>query len=133
MKNILLSILVFFAFVSVSMAQTDTGEIDRDGRIVYERVFNQTSVDIEQRIVVDDSLYTIFDHRGAFRIGTQKGYNKFPYSMFVKYKATRSLIYMTIKYEFVGNELVVTSKNTHDDLTFPVGIQYYIVVRYTKK
>lgn len=127
--------LLFGLFLTSSLcfAQTDTGEIDKKGRKVYERLFEGASVEISQSETIDEDLFEVFDSRGVFRIGAQQDYNSFPWDMLVKYERGRSLLFMSVKYEFVGNKLVITAKNTIDDLVFPLGVQYYIVVRYTKK
>lgn len=132
MKRIML-ILVLVLLPLVNFAQTDTGELDKDGRIIYERVFDNASVEVEETHLIDEDLYRIFDHRGMFRIGKQENYNKFPFKMFVKYKAERRLLILNVNYVFEGNNMIITAKNSVDEITFPLGIQYYIVVRYTKK
>ena len=125
--------LILLLFTVGAFAQTDTGQIDKDGRIIYEKIIDEASVDIEHTHVIDEDLYRIFDDRGLFRIGTQQGFNQFPFTMFVKYKAEKTMLYMNVNYRFEGNRIIVTAKNTIDDLQFPLGIQYYIVIRYTKK
>lgn len=125
--------LIFLLLTVASFAQTNTGELDRDGRIIYEKIFEDASIDVEEIKVIDEDMYRIYDHRGLFRIGTQKGFNTFPYTMFVKYKSELSLLFVNVNYKFEGNRIIITAKNTIDDIVFPLGIQYYIVVRYTKK
>lgn len=125
--------LILLLFTVGAFAQTNTGQIDKDGRIIYEKIIDEASVDIENIHVIDEDLYRIFDDRGLFRIGTQQGFNQFPFTMFVKYKAEKTMLYMNVNYRFEGNRIIVTAKNTIDDLQFPLGIQYYIVIRYTKK
>ena len=131
MKKVILGLLIMLS--TTIFAQVDTGEIDRDGRIVYEKVFEGASVEVAETLLVDEDLYRIFDHQGVFRIGAQKTFNRFPWDMLVRVEKPRSLLFMKVDYEFVEKTIVITAKNTIDNLVFPLGVQYYIVVRYTKR
>ena len=128
MKKLILLLLLS----TTAFAQVDTGEITKSGRKIYEKVFDNASTEITQTLKIDNDIYQIFDHKGVFRIGAHEGFNKFPFKMFTKYKGDRTLMVITASYEIEGNNIKITAKNSVDDLVFALGIQYYIVVRYTK-
>lgn len=131
MKNYILAVLLVLS--AATFGQTNTGELDRDGRVIYEKTFEDASIEIEETHLIDEDLYRIFDHKGVFRIGAQQGFNTFPFKMLVRNKEERKLLVMNVNYEFKEKNIVITAKNSMDELVFPLGVQYYIVVRYTKK